>query len=319
MSHEIEVIDGVAQMAYAHDVPWHGLGFPVGPDLTSEEMLEAAHLNWTVEKVPAFAVVNGKNVGVDRSALVRSSDNKVLDIVGNKWNPTQNSDAFKFFAEFVKNGNMSMETAGSLKGGQIIWGLAKINDSFTLFKDDKVDSYLLFTNPHKFGQAIDVRHTPIRAVCWNTLSLALAGKTDNMVKVSHRKIFDADLVKETLGLASQKLNEYKEVAEFLGSKKFTEKKLVKYFGDVFPVLTSKKDSHKKLSLSADRCLKIIENQPGAEFGKGTYWQAFNAVTYLLDHLIGRSADNRLTSSWFGANKSVKLDALELATKYAKAA
>ena len=39
MSHELEIIDGNAAMAYAGNVPWHGLGKKVSNDLTPLQML----------------------------------------------------------------------------------------------------------------------------------------------------------------------------------------------------------------------------------------------------------------------------------------
>ena len=60
-------------------------------------------------------------------------------------------------------------------------------------------------------------------------------------------------------------------------------------------------------------------QPGAEMGKGSFWQAYNAVTYLTDHELGRSADSRLASAWYGLNKVKKVKALETAIEYAEAA
>jgi hypothetical protein len=40
---------------------------------------------------------------------------------------------------------------------------------------------------------------------------------------------------------------------------------------------------------------------------------------MADHVMGRSADTRLTSAWYGLNKSKKEKALELAIDYAEAA
>ena len=68
-----------------------------------------------------------------------------------------------------------------------------------------------------------------------------------------------------------------------------------------------------------RALEVIDTQPGAEFARGSWWQAFNAVTYLVDHEIGKSADSCLTSAWFGPNRNVKLKALETAVEFAEAA
>jgi len=322
MAHEIEIVNGVAQMVYVGETPWHGLGTQIPADLSPQQVLEKAGLDWTVEKIPAFANVGGKQVNIGRSALVRSSDNSILDVVTNDWNPLQNQQAFEFFDEYCQVGDMEMHTAGSLKNGQVVWALAKVKDSFELFGGDTVESYLLFSNPHKFGQSIDVRFTPIRVVCNNTLTLSLQQQAKRAVKQSHRTVFNADSVKEQLGIATDKLSKYKEMAQFLGAKRYTEEKLKEYFNDVFPVLAYNKEKgpqRKELSKSATRALEVMDTQPGAEFARGSWWQAFNAVTYLTDHEIGKSVDTRLQSSWFGANQRLKVKALESAIEYAEAA
>lgn len=322
MSHALEMINGQAQMAYAGDVPWHGLGVKVSNDLTPLQMLQAAGLDWSVDPVELFAEVGDKRLPTGHRALVRSTDQRVIDVITNDWNPVQNEDAFKFFNDFVAHGDMSMETAGSLKDGKIVWALAKVKESFDLFGgNDRVDAYLHFTNPHQYGQSIDVRFTPIRVVCNNTLTLSLNTKSKNMVKVSHRREFDADMVKEALGVAKHKLDKYKEMALYLSEKRYNSENVVDYFKRIFPVLTTKTDSKKELSNSAERGIEIIkyDSQPGAEYGKGTWWEAFNAVTYMTDHEIGRSVDARLTSAWYGANRGLKTRALELAVEMADAA
>jgi phage/plasmid-like protein (TIGR03299 family) len=307
MAHQVET------MAYAGEVPWHGLGKQVLPDLSPEQMLYEAGLDWSVEKVPAFAEVNGEKVAVGKSALVRSSDSKVLDVVGDDWNPVQNAEAFGFFADFVSEGNMEMHTAGSLKGGQMVWALAKVKEeSFELFGNDRVDSYLLFSNPHMYGKSIDVRFTPIRVVCNNTLTLSLGTSSNNSVKVSHRTQFDAEQVKETMGIASSKLNQYKEMSQFIASKRFTEDSKIEYLEKLFPVLGEAK--RKQRSKSAAGVLDILDTQPGAEYGEGTFWQLFNGVTYYVDHEMGRNADNRMKSAWFGYGVKKKQDALALAVE-----
>jgi phage/plasmid-like protein (TIGR03299 family) len=214
---------------------------------------------------------------------------------------------------------MEMHTAGSLQNGKIIWGLAKIKESFELFKGDKIDSYLLFSNFNKYGHSTDVRFTPIRVVCNNTLTLSLNSKVERMAKISHRKVFEPTAVKEMLGIATDKLAKYKDMASFLGSKKAKEENIVEYFTRIFPVSGSNETKKKEVSKSAQLALDILHTQPGAEYAEGTWWQPFNAVTFLTDHLAGRSADTRLTSAWYGYNKGVKTKALELAIEMAEAA
>jgi phage/plasmid-like protein (TIGR03299 family) len=214
-------------------------------------------------------------------------------------------------------GDMEMHTAGSLKDGQIVWGLAKIKESFELFGGDRIDSYLLFTNFHKYGFSTDLRFTPIRVVCNNTLTLSLNSKVERMVKMSHRRVFDAQLAKTALGVATDKLQKYKEMAEFLGSRRAKNEDVMEYFKRVFPVTGAA--ASKEVSKNAQVALSVLDTQPGAEYAEGSWWQPFNAVTFMTDHIVGRSADTRLQSAWYGSNKTLKTKALELAVEMAEAA
>tara|TARA_B100001248_G_scaffold99511_1_gene73939 strand:- start:1023 stop:1979 length:957 start_codon:yes stop_codon:yes gene_type:complete len=318
MAHNVET------MAYAGEVPWHGLGVSVSNDLTPQQMMKKAGLDWTVEQIDSYVQVGDKRVPTGMKALVRSSDNKVLTNIGQVWNPVQNEDAFNFFSEYVMKGDMEMHTAGSLKGGQLVWALAKVKESFDLFGGDTVESYLLFSNPHKYGFSIDVRFTPIRVVCNNTLSLSLEAKAERSVKVGHRTEFNADEVKKALGIASAKLSQYKEMAEFLGSKRYNIDNLIEYYNTVFPRTADKRVQNQELSVetlskNAKAAFDAIELQPGARYAEGSWWQAFNSVTYVTDHVQGRNADNRLYSSWFGGNQVRKRDALKTALEFAEVA
>tara|TARA_R100000742_G_C4278190_1_gene100735 strand:- start:1340 stop:2290 length:951 start_codon:yes stop_codon:yes gene_type:complete len=314
MAHELEIVDGKAQMAYVGELPWHGLGTKVENDITPDQFQKVAGLDWTVEKQDMYTV-NGVKVP-NKQALVRSSDNKVLDTVGSGWNPVQNSEAFDFFQEYVMAGDMEMHTAGSLKDGQLVWALAKTNESFELFKGDVTENFFLFTNPHQFGKAINIRMTPIRVVCNNTLTLSLSIKSDNMVTVNHRKEFDVEEVKEQMGIAREKMEQYKSMAEFLGSKRYSPDNVVNYFNEVFGSPT-KSDDKIFTSRNAKIAHENLQEQPGSEFAEGSWWQAFNSVTHMTDHLQGRSTDGRLTSAWYGRNRKVKLKALDKALEYAE--
>ena len=313
MAHMVET------MAYAGEVPWHGLGTKVPADLTPEQMLEKAGLDWEVHKVDLeYQSDSGwKNTVPGKKGLVRSSDGAYLDTIGDDWNPLQNREAFEFFNDFVQAGDMEMHTAGSLEDGRRVWALAKIKDGFTLFGKDEVENYLLFSNPHKYGMSISICQTPIRVVCNNTITFALNGAKDDMIKVNHRAEFDADAVKETLGVAKEKLDTYKEAAQFLSTKNYTKDSIVEYFNEVFPFTANKRDS--EMSRNTKLAMDVLDTQPGAEYGRGTFWQAFNTVTYLTDHELGRSNDTRLQSAWFGSNRKKKIVALEKAIEFAEAA
>ena len=227
---------------------------------------------------------------------------------------------FDFFRDFCVNGDMEMNTAGSLRQGEIVWALAKVKDSFEAVPGDRVDSFLLLSNFFQYGKATDVRFTPIRVVCNNTISLALQSASKNVVKVSHRNVFDGDYVKEQLGIAKDKMESYKLMAEFLTKRRAKKKDIVSYFQDVFPGKGLRIEQEDKalneLSLPGRQAYQSLESQPGAKYGEGSWWQAFNATTFAVDHLRGNSQETRLESAWYGAGAKTKNKALELAVEYA---
>ena len=269
------MVAAVETMAYAGEVPWHGLGVPVSNDLTPAQMMKKAGLDWRVEEVESYIDFNGKKIPTGQKSLVRETDGRLLTNVGEKWNPCQNETAFEFFHEYVMAGDMEMNTAGSLRDGKMVWALAKVKESFDLFGGDQVDSYLLFSNPHQYGKSIDVRFTPIRVVCNNTLSLALDTVSERQIKVGHRVEFDASEVKTALGIATDKLNTYKEMAKFLGTKRYTTESLIEYYNSVYPRTADKRvqgqgTSIDTLSRNAKFAFDSIERQPGANFAEGTW-------------------------------------------------
>ena len=198
------------------------------------------------------------------------ADDKIFDVVGDDWNPIQNSDAFAFFNEYVAAGDMEMETAGSLKGGRNVFALAKVKESFSILGDDQVDSYLLFSNPHEYGKAIDIRFTPIRVVCNNTLTFSLQSSSKNFVKLNHRTTFDPDMVKQQMGLASEKFAMYKDMAQFLSTKKFSVDSLIQYYNEVFPHTYANSkgktvDKIEDLTKNGKSAMDVLYTQPGAQY------------------------------------------------------
>ena len=314
----------IETMAYAGQSPWGDIGTQVSNDLSPQQIMEKADLNWSVDKVKTYADYQGEKIPTGLEALVRSSDNKILTQVGKNWEPCQNETAFEFFNEYCLEGGMDMESAGSLKGGKMVWALAKIKESFDVVKGDQVDSYLLFSNPHEYGKSIDVRFTPIRVTCMNTLAMAIKGSAVNGMKVNHRKAFDPQVVKETMGIAHEKFEQYKEVAKFLSKKRFDSQSLIQYYNEVFPRTYKGKDevivsAYDDLTTNGQKAFDVLQSQPGANFAQGSWWQALNSVTYLTDHVMGREADSRMTSSWFGANANRKVVAVSKAIEFAEVA
>ena len=343
MAHQVET------MAWANDEPWHGLGVEVPATLTPLEMQEAASLDWTVSKRPSYTIDApewSEDVGLIQADktfhIVRDSDNQILSHCGRDYIPIQNEDVFKFFKRFTEAGHMTMETAGSLKNGGEIWGLAKISEDFELVGEDQIKGYLLINQPHIVGRSMIIKLTPIRVVCNNTLTFAL-GSAGASFRIPHVKAFGDEAIRaaeEALGLSGERMAEFKEAATFLTKKKAKHSDFLEYVGEVYqPTMIADYRRDQELKAQGkligelpplvenfnkypNLAVEALKHAPGASLksSRGTWWGALTAITYVEDHLHeSEIPGNTLHSAWFGAAANRKSRALDLAVKYARAA
>ena len=307
MAHQVET------MAYANEVPWHGLGANVSDDLTPEEFMVAAGLDWDVTPEPMFTRIGGEEVEVpNRFALVRSSDNRILSTISDVWHPMQNRQVFDFMSDYVAAGGAKLETAGSLKNGELIWGLARLGHDFEVTPGDKVGGYLLFINPHKPGKAISIRTTTVRVVCANTMAVAEAETGNVHYSQNHMTAFDPDAARARIGEAHESLRRAEQSAKTLAKLKLSADDAVRKV--LMPVFTPNalEDTTKAidvndattLPLSIRRIMESVNDAPGAVPGTG--WGVLNGVTHYLDHRAGLGRDTRLASSWDGEYRRRKL-------------
>lgn len=134
------------------------------------------------------------------------------------------------------------------------------------------------------------------------------------VRVSHRKKFNSDEIKEVLSINESHMETYREAAEYLSGKSFTVERMKEYYQTLFP--SHSKKSENKSSRLAKTAMAVLDTQPGAELGEGTWWQVYNGATYTIDHLAGRNENTRLKSAFFGPGRDTKEKALKLACEMA---
>jgi len=99
----------------------------------------------------------------------------VLGVVGERYHVLQNEDLFSF-GDNILDGGGRWETAGSLKGGRVVFGSLALERETVLDPNgvaDVVKTYLLINTSHDGSIAIQASITPVRVVCANTLNVAL--------------------------------------------------------------------------------------------------------------------------------------------------
>ena len=243
----------VESMFYTRTTPWHELGTRVMEAPESKSALVLSGLDWKVIQKD-LKTVDGTDVTGFRANL-RETDNRVLGVVTDRYKVVQNEEAFAFTDALLGEG-VRYETAGSLQGGKKTWLLARLPHHY-IISGDQITPYLVFMNSHDGTSGICVAITPVRVVCQNTLNLALSTAkrswSANHVGDINGKLDDA---KNSLLYANQYMCELGKTIGELERKKFTDKKVLEYFDELFPSVEDATDIQKKNILRMKEDLKM---------------------------------------------------------------
>ena len=290
MAHEIESFASLRQPA------WHGLGTVFQEEKTTAEMLDAANLSkWNVRledmPVPSHLTSDKDYQYVIRTNPFDNSQKDILGVVGERYHTMQNEDLFSF-GDNILDGGGRWETAGSLKGGRVVFGALALERETILDPSgvaDKVKTYLLINTSHDGSIAIQASITPVRVVCANTLNLALrtTKKKDGVkqsFKIRHTQTASGKVAvaRETLGLANAYMDSFDIMAKAMIEKEVNAKS----FNDIILAAYPKpekdaKGAIKKWENKVDTINDIYTGEYNGMIA-GNAWGAFNALTERLD-------------------------------------
>ena len=332
MAHEISVVNGVEEAAYAIKPAWHGLGTVIDHPMTAIEALHNAHLDWQVVQNPLY-VNNGKPINLNvpylrasklkfvetRVANCREDTGDVLGVVSNKYGVIQNTEAFDFLEALRSENGMEYEAAGALKNGRVIWLLARTPINFHI-AEETFKEYILFTNSHDGSRAVTVQPTNVRVVCNNTLTYALEGfGKSNAYRICHFNNSKQNL--EDLITTIRMQNEASETLKGM----FTELSQIQITDMAFQQYAVEALGLKDKPMPAIQKSRVLRRVQDNYFidptnqttiTRRTALGAFNAVTQFVDHQRGANQERRFASAQFGYGASQKIKALNLAKELA---
>lgn len=296
------------------ETPWHGLGIVLDSPPTVADALRLAGLDWGVYTSPLHARLPSPDGGMFDSlvasrAVVRDDSHEVLGVVGAGFTPLQNAQALAWFDPWLSSGLVTLETAGSLRGGRIVWALARIvSDPIVVQGDDTVKKYVLIAHGHDGSLAVRAGLTPIRVVCRNTLGMAVAkgDSTGSLFRLSHRAgvVERMGEVAQAIARMDARLNEQGEAYRKMSNVDVVggDERMVEFMGAVYRQTPTDVRKGRRL----DAIAELFASGHGQDLrgARGTYWGLWNAVAEYETHLAGRTAEGRAHSTAFGAGKDV---------------
>lgn len=315
----------VQTMAYVGATPWHGLGNRLEAFQPLEVWADAAGMNWRIEETDVMFRAGSHELDAMKAfsaqkVLYRSDTLAPLSTVSKRYQVVQPSQVLEFYRDLTEVGGYQLETAGVLKGGRKLWALARTGQSTTLAGGDEVRGYLLLATACDGTLATTAQFTSVRVVCNNTLQIAL-GRDRGAVKVPHRSQFDAQAVKDQLGIAISSWDGFMVRMHELADRKVSQSESERFFQRLFTYQWEKPEADGPMKMN-ERGLKAALNLfEGAGRGAnlpsaaGTAWGLVNSVTEYVDHQQrARNPGNRLDSAWFGAGAMLKQKAWDAAVE-----
>ncbi|EPF2489814.1 DUF932 domain-containing protein [Acinetobacter baumannii] len=341
MAHQLE------QMAYVGDTPWHGLGNQLTQNQPIEIWAQQAGMDWRIESSNvSYMAQNERGQSIimpyeEQRVLYRSDTHAPLSVVSQRYQEVQPMEILEFYRDLTEQSGFELETAGVLKGGKKFWALARTGQSTALKGKDVSNGYILLATACDGTLATTAQFTNIRVVCNNTLAIALRGQISSagVVKVPHSTKFDADKVKQQLGISVRAWDEHMYEMKQLTQRKVTQGEAAAYFDAVFnntsmsvadqeeniiqfyrnmATLNPTREKPEPNGRAMTKVMDMFNGQGrGAELSsaKDTAYGLLCSITEFADHeRRAMSTDHRLDSAWFGAGAALKQRGLEQALR-----
>jgi phage/plasmid-like protein (TIGR03299 family) len=314
MSANLDMTNDRANIAFLgprNDV-WHRMGQEMKEGMSIAEWANAAGLNWTAIKVPAFADISSlalsdtQHTIEGKKFIVRSDNGHALGYVSDKYKLVQPAEILDWFDRYISvDDRFQLDVAGALGQGQIIWATATFREKLDVAGDAHLARVLMTTTYDGTGATIN-QGTMTRVVCNNTLDCAVADRRA-VIKTKHNAYFDANKVSKELAAIAQGFEVYKAMGEAMAQHQMARDQIQSFFNNMLEIKadeeisTRKKNQLEKIEQAYD-----ISVSEGPQRNRNSAWAALNAITRYVDH--DRTANNEnkaFVASQFGSGKLLK--------------
>lgn len=340
--------DGGAAFVYnpKNGTAWHGEGEPLteAERASVPRVIERSGLGFPVEVRPIYAA---RTIGSGKEAetvyepikgwggTYRTDRNALLGVVGSRYTPLQNADAFGVLQPLLDAGVARVETAGSLRGGADVWMLVEFQVDHPTVQEvfnGEVIPYGLISNNHSGRRQVTVMETPIRVVCANTLGMSHAmadNGTAEAIKIRHTISVERKTVEAAEELFKGVVERHVEIARQYKAMKETyleEERFRALILDVaapipmqqtFPMSAREESAHLRQMARRDELSRLWTAGLGHK-GDRSLWEAYNGFVQAVDHntTLWRTRGSRVVSMMDGGLGNLKQRVLDVCVAYA---
>jgi phage/plasmid-like protein (TIGR03299 family) len=275
---------------YSGRKAWHGCGEEIPEHSTVEAAMASSVLGSEILKVPLTmpdaSMTGAQDVilpsGSSMVAIVRSGDWKTLGVRTDGFSIVQPMEGARLLDAVGAAVGAKFSVVGSVHGGTVFWGQAKVDDFDVTGDGDKVETFLSYIDGYDGKTSASFGLTTVRAVCENTVTHAI--REGQRKSVAWHSIRHRGDVTGKLGAAAaaveQALKGKAEIQRFFQKAARTPIKLDAFVDVALAALDVQRDKDGKLPGRSEGKVDVMVDlfQNGTGNAGKTAWDAFNAIS-----------------------------------------
>ena len=323
MSHEIETMFSVREK------PWHALGTVLEDYPGREAAMHFAGHDWAIMECPVMAGVgeDGETVELpDHKALIRNDNFNCIGVVKKSYTVVSNDVLWNIIDSIVDaDSNIKYETAGVLKGGSVLWVLARLDEPMMIGGDDTPTyPYVLVHTSHDYSKSTQCACVATRVVCWNTLNMAIKeySKSGLSYTFKHtRNVMERiEEAKVALSSVRSQFEVYTELSKELCRHRVDQEGVADFINTLIPeppadIVTDR--GIKSIHKARTKVLSIVEGPTIPDDHKRTSYGMFCAGIEYLDHYRSAKSEESYFRRSVYETTTAKSKVMSLALSVAK--
>lgn len=290
MSHDIEIVDNVAQFCYVVrpgvPAPWHGLGQASDKPLTWDEAVKLAPmLGASYSLRPMFSTrVTPREDGSRAvaipflAAIFRDADETPVGSGSPDYEITPPARIGEIMARALGRPDC-IDTAGVLGSGRRMFATGLEDDSYEVRPGDSVQDYLVAATSFDQSKLTLLLRSRTRVVCANTLAVAEA-EGSALIAVKHTKGADAKLEAWTKAREAARVERESQLGTWRAWARYQldRARAARILENVFPGESGRTTNVR------NRIGDMFANREmiGSELSTDSAWDLYQAVTQWVD-------------------------------------
>lgn len=283
-----------------------------------DEALQMADLDWGLNVLPADNLTVMTDEGMTETSIpgmrlvTRDDTHLTLGVVGNRYAPLSNSDVFGVGEHLIAQGAQILN-AGEVDGGRRVFMNFSIPDSrATIGQNDLVDFSISIRANHDGRGDVTASLVGKRLICSNGMTAKIPS-LPHTFSVRHTRNAAARMgeARAIFQGAVRYAKEFAAIAQELLDTPFTRREFSDYIAAIYPE-PGKGEGRTRTIWENRRAalMQLFSAAPTNEAGRGTAWNAYNAVTEYVDWVTpvrggGDETDIRTRRQFDGAGQSIK--------------